>query len=85
MVSISGSECITTFIRVKHKERPHLKGKQPIEKEFFKWAQDGVVGNFRSETQRRLRVHLKKSIKSRKCKQWTLTLPSSKSIIALKR
>ena len=73
---IVGSECVTTFNRVKHKSRDHLKGRQPIEKEFIKWAQDGIIGHFRKERQVKLKVHLKKSIKMRTCQEWTITIPS---------
>ena len=73
---IVGSECITTFTRVKHKLREHLKGRQPVEMEFMKWAQEGIIGHFRKERQVELRVHLKKSIQKRICKEWTVTLPS---------
>ena len=73
---IVGSECITTFNRVKHKSREHLKGRQPIEKEFMKWAQDGIIGHFRQERKVKLKVHLKKSIQMRTCQEWTISIPS---------
>ena len=46
---IVGSKCINTFYTVKNHHKKFWNLAKPLEKEFMRWAQDGVVGNIRQK------------------------------------